>query len=201
MPRNPEEGSPRLAAPVGGREAAGNIGAIGDIGQIAGLARAPQPVFIELGEAAKRPLIARDGAPVPVVKPIASKVDDLIRGGRDVIAKVLAQSIPAGTTVRQGTAIDLTLSEPLAVPLEVFDGVHVALAAKQVGEVFESFIRQSESVRNVLARNDTFEKLNDTDQAVIARAAEANNISISAQPGSTLGNLFTALQAANTFGG
>ena len=170
-------------------------------GAAVGSAREAQTVFIELGESAQRPLISRDGALVPIIRSIPDKIADIIRGGEDVVVKVLSQSVRAGTNVPKGTTIDLMLSSPFNVPLDVFDGVHIGLASQSVGEVHTRFVKEDPQVRNVLARNDTFEKLNETDRSVIVRAAQAKGLSISDQAGNTLANLYTTLQAASTFGG
>lgn len=161
---------------------------------------AAQPVFIELGRAAQRPLIARDGSPVPILHTLPDKIGDIVRGGDTVVVKVLTQSVPAGTTVPQGTSIDLMLSSPFNVPLGVFDGVHIALASRDVANVYNTFIREDPAVRNVLARSETFDTLSETDRGIITQAATANGVTVTNQAGSTLANVFVALQAANTFG-
>jgi hypothetical protein len=158
------------------------------------------PVFIELGESGKKPVIVRDGASVAVVRPLPDKLGDLLAGSDLVIFKVVSQSIAPGAVVPKGTSVDLVLAPPFRIPLNVFDNVHLALADQPVEAVFNNFIRNDPEVRNVLARNDSFESLSDRDKTILTQRAQAQNVQLDEQAGTNLAGLFGALQAANTFG-
>jgi hypothetical protein len=158
------------------------------------------PVFVELGEGAKKALISRDGVRVPLLKPLPDRLTAVFAGTDVVSQKVVSQSIAPGTIVPKGTAVDLVLTAPGRIPLDVFDGVHAQLRPRLLQDVFTTFVRDEPEVRNVLARNESAATLSERDRSILLDVAQRKNVSITEQPDAGLGGLFTALQVANTFG-
>jgi hypothetical protein len=157
-------------------------------------------VFVELGEAAQKAQIARDGVTVPSVKIDPQRLGDIIAGKPEVVAKVVSQSVPPGTTVPKGTAIDIVLAEPRGLPIGIVADFHRGLEQRTVGQVFDTFVRDNVALRSVIARNETPDTLSAADQAVITKAFSDASVPITNQPGQTLAAAFQTVQAAYTFG-
>jgi hypothetical protein len=66
---------------------------------------------------------------------VAGLIDRLVPPPRTTVPRVVSQSVPAGTLVQQGTAVDLVLVSPVDVTFEVFGKVHPALLTKNVASV------------------------------------------------------------------
>jgi hypothetical protein len=187
---------------------AGRIDLSGASREIERAERTPLPVararegtvFVELGEAAQKAQIARDGVAVASVKLDRLRLDQVILGKPEVIAKVVSQSVPPGTTVPKGTSIDIVLAEPRGLPIGIIADFHRGLEAQTVGQVFDTFVRDNVALRSVIARNDTPDTLSAADQAVISKAFSDANVPITTQPGQTLASAFQTVQAAYTFG-
>lgn len=164
-------------------------------------AAAPSTVFVELGEAAQKAQIARDGVGVPHVALNTDVLQNLIAGRPLVINKVVSQSVAPGTPVPKGTPIDVVFAPPFALPIDVIRDPHVGLAGRTLGSVYDTFIVNNPDVRNVLARNDSAATLSTADQAVIKTAFQGADVAINDEAGSTMQQAFSSLQAALAFGG
>lgn len=160
----------------------------------------PGTVFVELGDAAQKAQIARDGVGVPQVRIDPAILGDILAGRPQVVTKVVSQSVAPGTPVPRGTSIDVVLAEPGRLPANVISDVHVALAERTVGNVFDTFIRNNAAVRNVIARHDTAATLTDADRGVIESAFAAQSVPITDAPGQTMDQAFSTLQGAFAFG-
>lgn len=161
---------------------------------------AASTVFVELGEAAQKAQIARDGVGVPQVQIDPTTLQGILAGRPQLVTKVVSQSVPPGTPVPKGTAIDVVLAQPGLIPIDVIPDPHVSLKGRTLGNVFDTFIKDSPDVRNVLARNDSAATLSTADQGVIQNAFQAQDIPIGTQPGQTIDQAFKSLQAAFAFG-
>lgn len=157
-------------------------------------------VFVELGEAAQKAQIARDGVQVPSIRIDPQRLGQVIAGKPEVVAKVVSQSVPPGTTVPKGTAVDIVLAEPRRLPIGIIADFHRGLEERTVGQVFDTFVRDNVALRSVIARNETPDTLSAADQAVITKAFADANVPITNQPGETLASAFQTVQAAYTFG-
>ena len=91
--------------------------------------RATQPseVLISLGQSAKKANVVRDDFAVPILEIDPGIFDDFFGGRPQIVNKVVRQSIPAGTVVNAGTAIDLVMAPANQVPGLVFQGGHSVL--------------------------------------------------------------------------
>jgi hypothetical protein len=161
---------------------------------------APSTVFVELGEAAQKAQIARDGVGVPQVKVNADVLSGIIVGRPEFVTKVVSQSVPPGTAVPKGTSIDIVLVQPGFLPTNVFTDTHTGLAGQPIGAVFENFLQNNPELRNVVARNDSPDTLSDADKSAIQAAFAAQNVPLSDTPGQTMEQGFKTLQAAFAFG-
>lgn len=161
---------------------------------------APDTVFVELGEAAQKAQIARDGIGVPTIRLNTDALQNIIAGRPQLVTKVVSQSVAPGTAVPRGTSVDVVLAQPGALPIEVIRDPHVSLSGRTLSNVYDSFIRDNAAVRNVLARNDSATTLSTADRGVIESAFQAHDVPVSDQPGQGIEQAFSSLQAAFTFG-
>jgi hypothetical protein len=159
-----------------------------------------ETVFVELGESVQKAQIARDGVQVAIVDINPLVLNEVIAGRPPVVTKVVSQSVAAGTSVPKGTAIDIVLAEPRRLPTRIIRDIHVGLEQRELGQVFDTFLRDDVTVRSVIARNERAETLSAADQAVLIGAFEQAQVPITTQPGHTVNEAFNTLQAAFTFG-
>ncbi|CAN5116939.1 hypothetical protein BH18ACT4_BH18ACT4_06250 [soil metagenome] len=157
-----------------------------------------QTVYIQLGESSKRANVFRDEFEIPVFELDQSVLDDFFSGRPTVDQKIVSQSIPAGTVVKRGTAVDIVLSEPSLIPGGIVASGHVALAQQTVGTIYSDLVADDTEVLSVLARNPDPTKMSSTDQALLVRVAEQHDINIGDEPGQTVVNFATSLHFANT---
>lgn len=159
-----------------------------------------ETVFVELGESVQKAQIARDGVQVALVDINPLVLNEVIAGRPPVVTKVVSQSVAAGTSVPKGTAVDIVLAEPRKLPTRIIKDVHVGLEQRDIGQVFDTFLKDNVAVRGVIARNERPETLSSADQAVLVGAFEQAQVPITSQPGHTVNEAFNTLQAAFTFG-
>src|SRR4051794_30009626 len=79
-------------------------------------------VFVELGQAAQKAQIARDGVAVPLIALNTTLLTQVLAGKPQVVSKVVQQSIAPGTAVPKGTSIDVVLAEPRQLPTKIIQG-------------------------------------------------------------------------------
>lgn len=166
----------------------------------AAAAERERTVFVEIGEAVKSAQIVREGATVPILDLDLDIVEETLAGTTRVVNKVVSQSVSPGTSVPQGTAVDIILAPPRRLPIRIIRDAHVVLADRTMGEVFDSFVKDNPAVRRAVARNQTAETLTETDRAAITTALQSAEVPVSDEPGRSVESAFTALQAAFTFG-
>ncbi len=159
----------------------------------------PSTVFVELGEAAQTAQIARDGVGVATVRIDPEALQNVIAGRPRLVAKVVSQSIAPGTGVPKGTAVDIVLAPPDRLPIDILQNFHIGLAQQTVGQVFDTFVRNNDAVRSVIARNQTAATLSDADRATIQKAFTDVEVPITNDPGQTVADAFNTVQAAFTF--
>src|SRR2546427_2528654 len=142
----------------------GGIETVGDVADVsaAAVGRATTAgassggtVFVELGDAVQKAQIARDGVGVPQVRIDPDVLAGILAGRPRVVTKVVSQTVAPGTSVPRGTQVDIVLAEPFGLPAGVIRDIHVGLATRTVGNVFDTFIRNNAAVRNVIARHDS----------------------------------------------
>jgi hypothetical protein len=193
-------GAAAAGAAAAGAAAASGAGAAAAAPTTSFRAAAPSTVFVELGQAAQTAQIARDGIGVAQVALNADALQNLIIGRPQLVTKVVSQSVAPGTAVPRGTSVDVVLAQPGVLPIDVIRDPHLALSGRTLSNVYETFVRDNAAVKNVLARNEQAATLSTADRGVIEAAFQAQDVSITADPGHTIEQAFGSLQAAFTFG-
>jgi hypothetical protein len=100
-----------------------------------------------------------------------------------------------------GTKIDLELAEPRRVPVGVVGGVLADLREREIGDVFDTFVRENVEVRRVLARVDRPELLTPEDAETISSAFAQEGVELGDEPGHDVSAAFQTLKAGFIFGG
>jgi hypothetical protein len=185
-----------LAAKAEGRAEASSAAAAAR----AAAADRERTVFVEIGEAVKSAQIVREGATVPILDLDLDIVEETLAGTTRVVNKVVSQSVAAGSSIPQGTAVDIILAPPRRLPIRIIRDAHVLLADRTMGDVFDDFVKDNPAVRRAVARNQSAETLTETDRAAITTALTNADVQVSDDPGRSVESAFTALQAAFTFG-
>jgi hypothetical protein len=178
----------------------GSTGAKFSAGLIAS-ASGPREVFIELGDSKKKANVVRDKVVVPAVEVDFDRFDDFVLERPKVVNKVVSQSIPAGTVVSEGAAIDLILAPAKTVPGNIFTEGHLGLKDKLLADVFDDFIAENDDVKRLLAKRPDVADLTTEDVAFISAVAEEKGVTIESTPGNSPHDLFATWQIANTFAG
>lgn len=160
----------------------------------------PSTVFVELGEAAQKAQIARDGVGISPIALNPDALQNIIAGRPQLVTKVVSQSVAAGSVIPRGTTVDIVLAQPGLIPIDVIRDPHIALSGRTLSQVYDTFIRESPAVRNVLARNESADTLSTADRAVIQQAFTSQDLPVDDEPGRTIDQAFGSLQAAFTFG-
>jgi len=162
-------------------------------------AAAPQEVFISLGDSAKKANIVRDDFSVPIVEIDPDLFDDFFGGRPHIVNKVVSQSIPAGTVVNEGTAVDLVMAPASSIPGRIFQGGHGTLREQTMEDVYNRYIDGNVEVARMLSRRTSAAQLTAEDVNVIRQVAERNDISIGDEIGERPEDVFVSWQFANTF--
>src|SRR5687767_5968179 len=101
-----------------------------------GITSAPREkvVVVDLSPEPAKAKVVREGYQVPRAPLDAQKaaflVDELIGILPEQTPRVLAQSIPAGSKVAQGTTVDLVLAPTDVIPFDIFADVHQDLKGR-----------------------------------------------------------------------
>lgn len=164
-------------------------------------AKAPQRVFIQIGDASKRANIFRDDFEIPVFEVDPDVFDDIIVNRPTVKNKVIAQTPAAGTIVAKGTAIDITLAPPENLPGRVVQGGHRFFAERALEETFTGFIAGNQTVLNLLNRNPDPTKLSSNDIDIATQIAQENDVTIGEAPGERVQDFVTSLAATRALMG
>ena len=159
----------------------------------------PQEVFISLGESAKKANIVRDDFSVPIVPVDPDIFDDFFGGRPQIVNKVVKQSIPAGTVVNEGTAVDLVMAPASSIPGIIFQGGHGSLRERTMDEVYGNLVEGNVEVTRMLSRRTSAAQLTSEDLDVIRGVAERNDLAISERVGERPEDIFVSMQFANTF--
>jgi hypothetical protein len=157
-------------------------------------------VYVDIGSKAIEPQIARDGIPIKAIPINPDRFDDFFGGRPQVDHKIVSQSVPAGTSIAQGTTIHIELAQPGSIPVGVIDGVISALADQPIGGVYQTFIEGNTEMNRVLARTAESGVLSGADQVIVEQAFAENGIALTQEPGNDVAAALQTLQAVRTFG-
>ncbi|MEM9519503.1 MAG: hypothetical protein AAGA37_09290 [Actinomycetota bacterium] len=157
--------------------------------------RAPQQVFVQLGESRKNPNILRDNYAVPSFEIDDAVINDVVLG--PVIRnKVVTQSIAPGTVVAKGTAIELVLAPAFELPGRIIPNGHQFFAEVSMQEAYNDFVRDDPIMRRVLERNPDPQRMSTEDRETVRERAA--NVTLSESAGNTVEDLVRSLHLART---
>ena len=157
-------------------------------------------VYVDIGSKSIEPQIARDGIPIQAFPINPDVFDDFFGGTPAVDHKIVSQSVPAGTSIAQGTTIHIELAEPGGIPVGVIDGIIAALADQPFREVHSRFLEGNTEMNRVLARTAESGVLSGGDQVIVEQAFAENGITLTEEPGNDVAAALQTLQAVKTFG-
>ncbi len=163
---------------------------------------ADQEILIDTDvNAAKRAKIVRDGKPVGQITVNQDKIAGVLVGYRPVASRVVTQSIAPGTPIAKGTSVNLVLAEANRIPINVVDGVHLAIQTETMASLYERFLKDDPELVNIVANAATGTAIPAADVAKIEKKAAAKDVSVTNAPGQDVAALMTGLLAAYTFNG
>lgn len=158
---------------------------------------------IDVSDRPESAQVIRDGRNIAAVKTrddlVASFVAEDLLDKRVTQLRVLSQSIPAGTRVPRGAAVDIVLVRRNIVPVQVFEGTHADLSRATLDVVAETWLADA-TVRANVAAVETFEELPEASRSAIAEIAEAQGVVIDeGDPARRSQALFETIRVAGTF--
>jgi hypothetical protein len=168
----------------------------------AGSLKAEQ-VLINLSPAPAQAKVIREGYQVPGVALDINKsnffIENLQQISRKDEPRVVTQSVPAGTKVMPGTAIDLVLAPTQTIPFDIFQNPHKDLVGRKLNTVTDTILENG-SVRQMLLKYDTPGDVPAADKtALINSFAEANVQVDEASADTGFNAAFNSLRSALAF--
>lgn len=147
--------------------------------------------------------VLRNGYKVPAIEldqdRVANIIADEFLDRLTIQPRVVYQSIPSGTRVPRGTTVDIVLTSPFLIGVDVLPGAHVDLVADNMGNVADIYLADIE-VRNAIGMASTYDELPPAVRTQLETAARDNNVTLAEDtPGQDTQSLFHVLQAANTY--
>ena len=147
--------------------------------------------------------VTRDGRNVAAVKirddRVASIVAEDLLDRRVAQLRVLSQSIPAGTRVPRGTAVDIVLVRRSIVPAEAFEGTHADLSDLTLDVIAERWLTDDQ-VRSEVAVAERFDDLPEATRNTIVAIAQEQEIGIDeGDPTRRSQALYETIRVAGTF--
>jgi|EndMetStandDraft_8_1072994.scaffolds.fasta_scaffold301832_2 hypothetical protein len=159
-----------------------------------------ETVFVDVGARKIDANVVRDGISVGVHEINQDVLDDIIIDRPPIRLTIVSQSVPAGTPVPVGTAIDVTMARPGQLPIGVITGVLTPVATLTVEEGFDRFVAGNPQVRRIVGRAGTGVVTAEDEQAV--REIFLNqDIALTDEPGRDVTAAIETLRMLNTFGG
>jgi hypothetical protein len=158
--------------------------------------------FVDLSKKVTSAKAVREGFAVPAAQVNKEKaaflIDQLPAAARRDIPRVVTQSIPPGTHVSAGTAVDLVLAPKQSVPFEIFDGVHSDLQGHTLD--FLDDVLDNNAVRELTLGFDTPDKMTPAQKKVITDQMAAKDIGVDPDnPDRSFEAMFEGLRAAAAY--
>jgi len=190
------------------------FGAFGEISDFSSAASGAEPsiaaksafrsnqetVFVDVGARKIDANVVRDGISVGVHEINQDVLDNIIIERPPIRLTIVSQSVPAGTPVPVGSAIDVTMARPGQLPIGVITGVLTPIATLTVDEGFDRFVAGNPQVRRIVGRAGTGVVTAEDEQAV--REIFLNqDIALTDEPGRDVTAAIETLRMLNTFGG
>lgn len=126
---------------------------LGTTGQTKQIAQAAAPVLINLSPQPAQAKVVREGFQVPAVALDVAKagffIDNLAQIDVRQEPRVVSQSVPTGTKVLPGQAVDLVLALTSDIPINIFQAPHRSLAGQSLNVLTDGLL-QDNAVRQTL---------------------------------------------------
>lgn len=158
--------------------------------------------FVDLSKKTTTAKTVREGYQVPAAQVNKQRADFLINTlgivPRQDTPRVVTQSIPVGTHVPAGTAVDLVLAPKRSLTFGIFDGVHADLNARSLD--FLDDVIDNSAVRELVLGSDSPDKLNAAQKKVITDQMEAKNVRVDPNDaGRSFDAMFEGLRTAAAY--
>jgi len=160
---------------------------------------------IDVSEKPAQANVVREGKLVPAVTTNATALQNWLNLGviRPVedLRRVVSQTIPAGTRVARGVAVDLLLAEARLIPLDVLDRPHRGLVDRgfTVQSIADDFLGDAE-IRNAILDASTPEALSPASQQRIRNAFTQRDLTVDdGDPARDFNSAFRTLKSAAAF--
>lgn len=141
----------------------------------------PPPVLINLSPLPAQAKVVREGFQVPAVALNPAKanffIDNLAQIDLRQEPRVVSQSVPAGTKVLPGQAVDLVLALTRDIPIDIFDRPHRDLKDKALN-VLTDGILQNTTVRQTLLKYQTPAEVPSNEKTALVTQFAQQGISI-----------------------
>ena len=109
-----------------------------------------ETVFVDVGARKIDANVVRDGISVGVHEINQDVLDNIIIERPPIRLTIVSQSVPVGTPVPVGSAIDVTMARPGQLPIGVITGVLTPIATLTVDEGFDRFVAGNPQVRRIV---------------------------------------------------
>jgi hypothetical protein len=159
-----------------------------------------QSVFIDVGAKRIEPQIERNGIPIGIHHIDPDILDDIIVTLPPVRFTIVSQSVPAGTPVPVGAAIDVTLARPGGLPIGVISGVLAPIAELTIDAGFQQFVAGRPDVLRIISRAASG-TLSSADEQVVRTLFADQGIELTDAPGNDVTAAVETLSVLQTFGG
>jgi hypothetical protein len=143
--------------------------------------QAAQTVVIDLSPQPAQAKVVREGFQVPAVALDAAKagffIDNLAQIDVRQEPRVVSQSVPPGTKVLPGTAVDLVLARTSDIPINIFQDPHRALQGQTLNALTDGIL-QDNTVRQTLLSFATAADVPAAAKTALTAQFNANGITI-----------------------
>jgi hypothetical protein len=162
-----------------------------------------QDLVVDLSPEPAKAKVVREGYQVPAValddKKASFFLDNLQQITPKLEPRVVSQTVPPGTKVLPGTAVDLVLAVPSDIPFNIFDNLHSSLKEKNINFVTEGILNDP-NIRQTLLKYDTPDSVAPADKAALTAAFNANSIPVNdASADTSFGAAFNSVRGALAF--
>lgn len=148
----------------------------------------------------RRAKIVRDGMPVADVQVDKTAIEGVLAGTREVVTRVVAQSIKAGTPVARGTMVNLTLTESKRIPGRAIEGIHVQFAEENLQDIFDKYLEPDPELQNIIARSSGGQALTAAERNRLSEKVRAKGVQVDEAAGTDVEAVIVGLQAGYTYG-
>lgn len=160
--------------------------------------------FVDLSAKPTKAKIVRQGFDVPEVQLDTKKVDQFVGDLTQILPKdlprVVSQAVPAGTKVVAGTVVDLVLAPRTKIPFDVFSGVHMDLAAKNLDAIDPLFANAA--ARKTLQTYDSADAVPQAEKDALKTAFQSVGITVDeSNPNRTFQKAFDSARGGMAFQG